>query len=120
MTGNSKHYVGRALTMHQCRELASALARARSLLVELETERDSAQIDRVRHGAMHEIETATRILGVKPDPATLREPLARDRKPDHVLSNEPLPFGKQGTPCGVLDAACGLRGGSARCGGCSS
>jgi hypothetical protein len=45
------------------RRAAQALIRARAALVALETERSPEQIERLRHGAMHEIETAARLFG---------------------------------------------------------
>lgn len=41
----------------------AALQRARRVLLELETSRKSEDIERVRHGAMYEVEYALRILG---------------------------------------------------------
>lgn len=45
------------------RSAAAALQRARAVLLQLETSRTSEDIERVRHGAMHEVEYALRILG---------------------------------------------------------
>lgn len=44
-------------------ELIRALRRARRALGALETARESVDIERARKGAMHEIETALRLLG---------------------------------------------------------
>jgi hypothetical protein len=54
-------------TLIKQRDLKFALRRAYVALRELETSRRSEDIERVRHGVMHELETALRALGIKPE-----------------------------------------------------
>lgn len=81
MTDPAVNYVGTVLTVADQRKLVGALRRARSLLVDLEHERDSRAIERVRHGAMHEIETCMTVL---------REPVlfGGARQPEEVQTGE--------------------------------
>lgn len=93
MTDPASFYVGRVMTVAEDRKLWSTLQRARALLVELETSRKSADIDRVRHGLMHEVESIMDQLGWAPESSA--ETAARIALYDPVTTRagEPeLPF----------------------------
>lgn len=65
--------------MVKTRNVKQAVRRAYVALSELETSRRSEDIDRVRHGVMHELETVMRSLGM--DPAQVRAAAAHAPTP---------------------------------------
>lgn len=71
----------------------AAVQRAWMALAALETARTSEDVDRARHGAQHELETALRVLGAavpKPPPPSRKG--LRGRTASMIIVDDPLPF----------------------------
>lgn len=68
------------------RATVQCMRRARRLLVELETLRTSADINRVRHGVMHELETALTLLGTPLEWPSEVKPRLPDKWPPELAA----------------------------------
>lgn len=74
----------------------AAAQRAWLALAALETARTSEDVDRARHGAQHELETALRVLGFavpKPPPPSRKG--LRGHTASMIFVDDPLPFPEQ-------------------------
>lgn len=81
----------------------AAAQRAWLALAALETARTSEDVDRARHGAQHELETALRVLGFavpKPPPPSRKG--LRGQSASMIIVDDPLPFDSPGY---VMDEA---------------
>lgn len=71
----------------------AAVQRAWLALAALETARTSEDVDRARHGAQHELETALRVLGAAvPEPPPPSRKGIRGRTASMIIVDDPLPF----------------------------